>query len=268
MLAKLLLKRVTPTFLLKIWRRFRYKKVHDTKLTDDQLLSSIKHEAHRIEKAVYNNIFESNYKTYRTKKNRLEEIFRILYSRGYKPQYNIIDWASRICDSFDDLESSFISIYSKKPEQHQLSELYKFNRLLQFRRSVRVWSQHQPDDEHLEEIALKLIDAARWAPTSGNRQPWRFKILINEADKSLLAELKENHCTSAPGCIFIGMDKRLYGAFSDKETGIYIDAGAAIQNMILCAHSAGLGTCWNHFAIDLILSRESNAKSFVFLKSA
>ena len=262
MFIKLVLKKISPAWLLKAWRSYRYKPVDDRALPDDKLMSLMRHEAHRIEKTIYNDILESKYDIYQEKKFRVDQIIKILISRGYEQSHPVIDWAFKISNSFDDLEASFISVYSKTPEPLQLSKASEFSEFLQRRRSVRVWAENQPDSNDLEVLALKVIDAARWAPTSGNRQPWRFKILTNDADKDLLAGIKENHCTSAPICIFVGMDTRLYGAFSDRETGIYIDAGAAIQNMILCAHSTGLGTCWNHFATDLIQSREANVKSY------
>lgn len=266
MFIKSLLKRFLPAWLLRAWRDYRYTQIDDIELSDEKLMSLMRHEAHRIEKTIYNDILDSKYEIYKEKKNRVERIIKILVDRGYQLTHPVIDWAAKICDSFDDLQASFISVYSKKPEPLQLSKASEFGEFVQSRRSVRVWAETQPDDKDLAALALQVIDAARWAPTSGNRQPWRFKIMTDDADKSLLSGLKENHCTSAPVCIFVGMDTRLYGAFSDRETGIYIDAGAAIQNMILCAHSTGLGTCWNHFATDLIESREANVKSYAVFR--
>jgi nitroreductase len=103
-----------------------------------------------------------------------------------------------------------------------------------------------------------MIDAARWAPTSGNRQPWRFLIITRREEKELLMKIKEEHCVTAPLLIFVGMDQRVYGALGKDERGIYIDAGAAAMQMVLLAHKCGLGVCWNHFADDLINSRKVN----------
>ena len=52
-------------------------------LSSDELLSLIRHEAHRIEKAVYNNLFEKYRSTYQEKKKRLGTIFQILKDRDY-----------------------------------------------------------------------------------------------------------------------------------------------------------------------------------------
>jgi nitroreductase len=56
----------------------------------------------------------------------------------------------------------------------------------------------------------------------------------------------------------VGVDKRLYGALSEFEECMFLDAGAAITQMVLFADQIGLGTSWNHFGLDLINSREIN----------
>ena len=103
-----------------------------------------------------------------------------------------------------------------------------------------------------------MIDAARWAPNSGDRQPIRFKIIVEPQEKALLAGLKEEHCYAAPCLIFVGSDRRFYGGLGQNEAGIYIDAAAAAMQMVLTAHAAHFGVCWNHFSRDLIESRERN----------
>ncbi|ELZ56304.1 NADH dehydrogenase/NAD(P)H nitroreductase [Haloferax sp. ATCC BAA-646] len=137
-----------------------------------------------------------------------------------------------------------------------------FTDLLKSRRSTRTWADNQPSEKRLRKIAYQMIEGAKWAPNSGNRQAWRFKIIIDDEKKKLLDGIKEEHTVSAPLLIFVGMDTRLYGDVADSETSIYLDAGAAIMQMVLTAHNAGLGTCWNHFGKDLIKSRESNKEDY------
>ena len=56
--------------------------------------------------------------------------------------------------------------------------------VFQKRRSVREFKS----DPIPKEDILKIIDAARMAPTSGNQQPWKFLIVT---DKNKIIELKE-----------------------------------------------------------------------------
>jgi hypothetical protein len=48
------------------------------KISDDELLSLMRHEAHRIEKSIYNDIFETKKEIYFEKAKRLDSIFLYL----------------------------------------------------------------------------------------------------------------------------------------------------------------------------------------------
>lgn len=234
-----------------------------SKLSNDQLLSLMRHESHRIEKTIYNNILEAKYIVYLEKWKKLNVIYQILESRNYNLNEPTIVWSRKIYESFDELEQNFVQKNSLPASDFTPDLAIPFVEFLKARRSVRVWAEEQPGAEELEQVARNMIDAARWAPTSGNRQPWRFLVIIEPEKKELLRGVKENHCISAPLLIFVGMDTRLYGAFSKSERSIYIDAGAATMQMVLIAHRCGLGVCWNHFADDLIDSRASNKQIYL-----
>ena len=231
-------------------------------LTTGQLLALMRHEAHRIEKAIYNDILQEKHPVYLTKWERVGKIQVLLTVRGVPATEPTVAWAKEIHDHFEDLEASFIRPRSEPAPPSEPEAIEAFLDFLKARRSVRVWAPVQPRAEELEALALQLIDAARWAPTSGNRQPWRFKILIEPGRKELLRGLKEEHCISAPLLIFVGMDTRLYGALGDSERSIHIDGGAAAMQMVLAGHRGGYGVCWNHFADDLVLSRPSNVDAY------
>lgn len=234
------------------------------KLSDSELLSLMRHEAHRIEKSIYNNIFQLKYSVYLEKARRLDYIFTILESRHSYFSEPTLNWAKDIRASFDNLESDFIIPNSGESKPFSKLSLIDYCRQAKERRSIRVWADNQPNKSDWLEIADLIIDCARWTPCSGNRQPWRFKVLIEKEQKLLLTKLKEEHCTNAPLLIFVGMDKRFYGSLSKgkHETALFVDAGAAIMNMIVGANQAGLGTCWNHFGKDMIASREVNKLAY------
>ncbi len=241
------------------------------KLSNEQLLSLMRHESHRIEKTIYNNIFQDKYSVYHEKWDRLSKIYQILKDRNYPSDEPTIVWSKKIYNAFDNLEKDFILTHSSPAPEFNPNVAAPFIHFLKERRSVRVWADEQPEKSILQDIAKQMIDAARWAPTSGNRQPWRFLVLTDAAEKELLEGIKENHCITAPLLVFVGMDTRtapllvfvgmdtrFYGALGNSERSIYIDAGAAIMQMVLIAHKCGLGVCWNHFADDLIMSRKAN----------
>src|SRR3989337_694664 len=53
------------------------------------------------------------------------------------------------------------------------------------RRSVRKYSSRQVPSEILNEV----LEAARWAPSAHNAQPWRFTVLSETEEKKILAEV-------------------------------------------------------------------------------
>ena len=78
------------------------------KLSTDQLMALMRHEAHRIEKTIYNDILEEKYPVYREKWERVQRIHEILQARGVPRDEPTVSWARDICGAFDDLEEKFI----------------------------------------------------------------------------------------------------------------------------------------------------------------
>ncbi|MFW6110516.1 MAG: nitroreductase family protein [Thermoproteota archaeon] len=113
------------------------------------------------------------------------------------------------------------------------------------RRSIRAFRDQDVSDETVK----KLIDAARWAPSSGNVQPWEF-VIIREPDiKRRLAKaaLSQMFIFRAPVVIVVCADERLsFQSYRDRGKNLYCiqDTSAATQNIHLAAYRLGLGTCW------------------------
>jgi nitroreductase len=113
------------------------------------------------------------------------------------------------------------------------------------RRSIRAFQRKTVP----EEIVEKLIDAARWAPSAGNIQPWEFIIVQKQEIKRRLAEaaLEQSFIEEAPVVIVVCADeKRSSIGYGIRGRVLYCiqDTAAAIQNILLAAYSLGLGACW------------------------
>lgn len=113
------------------------------------------------------------------------------------------------------------------------------------RRSVRAF---RPDDVP-NAVVEQLIDAARWAPSAGNIQPWEFIIVRNPELKRKLAEaaLGQRFIEEAPVVIVVCANEiRSTQGYGMRGKNLYCiqDTAAAIQNLLLTAYSMGLGTCW------------------------
>lgn len=116
------------------------------------------------------------------------------------------------------------------------------------RRSVRRY-QNKPIPEG---VLRQLIDAARWAPSASNRQPWEFVITTDPIKKQRIADgvRYASFLPQAAAAIivcgnFALTKRRRQPPFSPALDYFCLqDTAAAIQNILLAAHALGLGTCW------------------------
>jgi nitroreductase len=105
--------------------------------------------------------------------------------------------------------------------------------LLKKRRSVREFSDKPVSRDCLE----KIVDAARFAPTARNVQPWEFVAVTGKDLLKSIAGITEHgkFIASAAACIVV---------FS-QDTKYYLeDCCAATQNAMLAAEALGIGSCW------------------------
>jgi len=113
------------------------------------------------------------------------------------------------------------------------------------RRSVRAFTNQSVSDEEV----TKLIDAARWAPSAGNIQPWEFIVVRDPKVKRGLsaAALDQTFIEEAPVVIVACANQLRSGrGYGGRGVNLYClqDTAAATQNMLLAAHALGLATCW------------------------
>jgi len=109
---------------------------------------------------------------------------------------------------------------------------------LMTRRSIRVFRPEPVEPE----IIRTLIEAAMYAPSAGDQEPWRF-VLIQ--DPATLQRIAIDHpyasaLESAPMAILV------CAATRDLPHPDYRaeDCAAATQNLMLAAHMQGLGSVW------------------------
>lgn len=131
------------------------------------------------------------------------------------------------------------------------------------RRSCRSF---QPEPVKEEEIE-KILEAATWAPSPLNAQPWQFVVITNpevkakvfaEADRcrqwgleksgwKWLGKYGLNFLKSAPVLIAVIGDPKKTGLdmfLEEGGVGYQHACAAAVQNMNLAAHALGLGSLW------------------------
>lgn len=132
---------------------------------------------------------------------------------------------------------------------------------IQNRRSTR---RFKPDLIGRKELDA-IIDAGLHAPSTMNQQSWDFTVLrskdkidaLNDASKKAMEE--KGYGTGASQ-IFYNAPVVVIVSFQKDAMFPTADCSAAIQNMLLAAHSLGIGSCWIGGAITYFTSDEHGAE--------
>lgn len=143
--------------------------------------------------------------------------------------------------------------------------------LIKSRRSIRRYT----DEPVPKAVLIRLIEAAIWAPSAHNRQPWRFGVLTEFADKDRLAtamgarlradrtadgddpndierDVARSYArlTGAPVLIVVCLSMADMDTYPDPQRSrnewlMAVQSTAmAAQNLLLMAHAEGLAACW------------------------
>ncbi len=159
---------------------------------------------------------------------------------------------------------------------------HDFMKVIKGRRSIRSFQEKPVEKELIEEI----IQAGRFAPSAKNRQPWKFIVITNrdfidhlstEVKNQMKRMLKyrffyqfflkslrkKKTLQFLTAVAYSKNDSIFYNApvlvFVVSKRGVFNDESCACcaQNMMLAAHSKGLGSCWIGFANVLGLKRKT-----------
>ena len=102
------------------------------------------------------------------------------------------------------------------------------------RKSVRKYQQKPIEKEKL----LKILEAARLAPSAKNLQPWHFVVVTDQ-------KVREEIARGTIYARFIKDAPVLIVGCGDPRSKFYqIDVAIALQNLVLAATDLGFGTCW------------------------
>ena len=137
--------------------------------------------------------------------------------------------------------------------------------VIQKRRSVRVYKTGKVSDEQLNTI----LEAARWAPSGANTQPWEFVVTRDRKKMKLIRAIYDNEWRQRKRedpVNYKGLKKDYVGDVSvivlacgdprtkavylttrqqaDREKLFQASIANAVQQMMLAAASMNLGTVW------------------------
>ncbi len=146
-----------------------------------------------------------------------------------------------------------------------------FFELIKSRRSIRCYTNEPVSRETI----TRLFEAATWAPSAHNRQPWRFAVLTEWAAKDRLARAMGNRLradrtadgddpadierdvarsyarlTGAPVLIIVCLSMADMDRYPDAQRtrNEWVMAAQSVamaaQNLLLLAQAEGLAACW------------------------
>lgn len=118
----------------------------------------------------------------------------------------------------------------------------EFEQLVSARYSVRSYRPQPVEEEKL----LRVLEAARLAPTAANRQPFRLLVISTEGRKEELKRVyKADWLSDAPlvicGC---AVPSQAWTRSFDGKNHADVDIAIVMDHLILAAANEGLGTCW------------------------
>ena len=213
-------------------------------VTDDHLLDMlITHAGHRLDKA--------NKGEWRPDKNddgiqykrELEAALETCRVNDRKGDH--ISWAKGVLENYRAREKDKNLVF-KASAAAKTTQTACVGDIIKGRRSIRYFQPREIESEKINQI----LDAGRWAPCSANRQAWRFVVQkVGRGGSGAKGEPENFDYQPLPyGAIvvYVAMDERPYhqGYDAGWKFAAAMDSAAATQNILLMAHSLGLGACW------------------------
>lgn len=107
--------------------------------------------------------------------------------------------------------------------------------------SVRKFKDKPVEQEKLDEI----LEAARFAPSAKNVQPWKFVVIRDPEKRAQLTEIckGQKFVSEAPVTIALCANNTNY-TMTCGQKAYTVDASIAGEHIALQAAELGLGTCW------------------------
>jgi nitroreductase len=116
-----------------------------------------------------------------------------------------------------------------------------FYEVVERRRSVRAYRREPVEEDKLG----RILEAARVAPSAANRQPLRFFVIREAAQRErMLDAYAQPWFAEAPVIICACTTPGTAWSRVDGKNYADVDLAIAMEHLILAATAEGLGTCW------------------------
>ncbi len=108
------------------------------------------------------------------------------------------------------------------------------------RTSVRTYSDKEITKEQID----SLLHAAMAAPTAVNKQPWRILVVQDKALQDSISANMNSMKMAKNASVVVIMCADMKATFEEVPDYWIQDVSAATENLLLAAHSMGLGAVW------------------------
>ena len=123
------------------------------------------------------------------------------------------------------------------------------------RRSCKKYLPKQVDETALQEV----LQAGTYAPSGKNRQAAKILVVQKPEDIAVLQRLNATVLGNPEGKPFYGAPTVLVVLADASATTAVEDGSVVMENLMIAAHSLGLGSCWVHRAREVFASDEGKA---------
>ncbi len=124
------------------------------------------------------------------------------------------------------------------------------------RRSVREFLDKKVEEDKIS----KILEAASFAPSSGNVQNWEF-VIVKENKELIAKACKQDFLLDAPVLIIVcNIKNKINILFGDKGREFYSiqNCALAIENILIAATALGLGSCFTAVFDETMIKRALN----------
>ena len=144
-----------------------------------------------------------------------------------------------------------------------------FTDLVLKRRSIRKYKSDPVSEEDLKYV----LEAARIAPSWGNRQCWKYIVVSDETLRKKIIEKPPEVMSPAPRddvrprrprdwiaqapIIIVGCADPTKSGNKEEKQYYLLDMGISMEHLILAAAEKGLGTCWIGGGFDETVVKET-----------
>jgi len=212
------------------------KNLENAKVSDDYQLKlmALRYLAHQLEKVVKHEWSKSTQQRGNIKYEQALGILDSLKGSEYINSKDVI-WSQNLVEKYLQWKTRSNTSFILPPKKYTQNK-NSFEDIVQSRRSTRFWKTNTIPKEIIDEI----ISIGIMAPSSCNRQTWRFTVVKNINPNNPGKGISNPKIIEkAPYILYISIDLRMY---SEKYAPA-IDVGLTTQNILLAMESKNISAC-------------------------